>query len=127
MKHGSEGTHSACQEMTEKLGAKVGCCECNGHKCKPTNTNEISNKLVDWEKRFRKEFRVRMIESKRIDDYLRLSDDIEQFIQKELDTALHEQKEGIRNEIKELLIKVPPTRSHNTTEDSMFNLGVLKS
>lgn len=33
-KHGQEGTHGACQEMIEKFGGKVGCCSCNGHKCK---------------------------------------------------------------------------------------------
>lgn len=32
-KHGQEGTHYACQEMMKKLGAKVGCCGCNKHKC----------------------------------------------------------------------------------------------
>lgn len=32
-KHGEESTHHACQEMTDKLGDKVGCCACNGHKC----------------------------------------------------------------------------------------------
>jgi hypothetical protein len=33
-KHGEEGTHYACEEMIEKLGDKVGCCECNNHDCK---------------------------------------------------------------------------------------------
>lgn len=32
--HGSEGTHHACMRKVLELGAKVGCCQCNGHDCK---------------------------------------------------------------------------------------------
>lgn len=35
-KHGEEGTHHACQEIIEKYGDQAWCCDCNGHKCKPT-------------------------------------------------------------------------------------------
>ena len=33
-KHGDEGTHFACKEMSDKYGGKVGCCGCNKHNCK---------------------------------------------------------------------------------------------
>lgn len=37
-KHGEEGTHYACQEMLKKYGGKTGCCRCNNHECKETNS-----------------------------------------------------------------------------------------
>jgi hypothetical protein len=52
-KHGSEGTHHACQEMVEKLGKNVGCCECNGHECKPNKTVTNNEEAL---KRFREKF-----------------------------------------------------------------------
>lgn len=43
--HGEEGTHSACKEMVDKLGGKVGCCICNGHKCKQPSDQHVKNML----------------------------------------------------------------------------------
>jgi hypothetical protein len=43
--HGEEGTHSACKEMIEKLGANVGCCTCNGHKCLDQNNGITENAI----------------------------------------------------------------------------------
>lgn len=34
--------------------------------------------------------------------------------------------EEIRKVCKDLMIGVPPTRTHNTPEDSYFNLGIIK-
>ena len=34
MKHGEEGSHSACKEQSDKYGGKVQCCTCTNHKCK---------------------------------------------------------------------------------------------
>ncbi len=31
--HGEEGTHAACQEMIDKNGGAVVCCQCTGHVC----------------------------------------------------------------------------------------------
>lgn len=60
-KIGLEGTHYACQEMTEKgVNGMIVCCECTNHNCKPSHpTTEEGN----WEREFEEEFREQLMKS----------------------------------------------------------------
>lgn len=111
-KHGQEGTHGACKEMCDKYGDKVGCCECNGHECKSSDTetdfaiNPDVTKVeeMDWEKWFDEVYYDTDSKTRVSGFWDEHNKQCKDFIRQAISTAVKEEKERTKQVVRQAQI-----------------------